>query len=84
MPLITPSVITFYLSSFRYMDVANHQTVVTFAYGKAKDLFALKTLLVPPNCSPCARCPMALAVIEHLGGSVFAQVSPANSKPNTE
>lgn len=84
MPFSTLSVITFYLSSFRDIDVAQYQTVVMVAYGKAKDLFALKTLLVPPNCSPCARCPMALAVIEHLGGSVFAQLSPANSKPNTE
>ena len=42
MPLITPSVITFYLSSFRYMDVANHQTVVMVAYGTTKDALELE------------------------------------------
>ena len=42
MPFSTLSVITFYLSSFRDIDVAQYQTVVMVAYGKAKDALKLE------------------------------------------
>ena len=42
MPFSTLSVITFYLSSIRDIDVAQYQTVVMVAYGKAKDALKLE------------------------------------------